>query len=90
MKKYKIIICIILPLLSVISCFKNTWSGFYYPNKNDLTVDEFVGDFSTLEDCRQAIHAIINSTNNQNADYECGLNCDRLKGKPYICEKTEK
>ena len=84
------ILFLMLACLMLASCFKDTWSGFYYPNKNDLTVDEFVGDYSTLDDCREAIVAIIGSKNNQNADYECGLNCDLSKGKPYICERTER
>lgn len=80
---------IILPLL-LTGCFEEKWSAFFYPNKDDLTTDEFLGNYSSLEDCRQAAVSHIRLTNNDNADYECGLNCDISQEKPYICEKTER
>lgn len=74
--------------LMTAGCFEEKWDGFYYPNKENLAVDQHIGTYSTLGDCREAARAIIQS--NLNADYECGLNCDTSKGKPYICEKTER
>lgn len=83
-----IIIFLALSCLFLGACKKESWLGFFYPNKNDLTIDREIGSFSSLEDCRRAARALIEV--NSNADYECGLNCDTAKGKPYICEKTER
>jgi hypothetical protein len=79
---------ILLSCLLLSGCFEEKWSGFYYPNKNNLLIDKDIGTYSTLEDCRQAASLLMKS--NPNADYECGLNCDTSKEKPYICEKTER
>lgn len=82
--------CIVTSCSALSSCFKDQWSGFFYPNENNLLIDENLGTFSSLEECRQAAEDKIDATENKNADYECGLNCDISKGKPYVCEKTER
>ena len=79
-----------LAALSILSsCFweDDTWSGWVYPNANNLMVDHFVGAYSTLESCRSAALSMIESNGWANADYECGLNC-RDKGYINVCEKT--
>ena len=86
-KKLPAAITIAFFCFTLTSCNNEKWTGFFYPDKNDLTVDEEFGEYSSLEACRQAANNKM--ANNDNADYECGLNCDKSKGKPYICEKTE-
>ncbi len=81
-------IAVILSCLILSGCFEEKWLGFYYPDKNNLLIDKEIGTYSTLEDCRQAARLLIQS--NPNGDYECALNCDTSKEKPYICEKTER
>jgi hypothetical protein len=75
---------------TLIGCSEERWSGFYYPDKNDLTTDQYLGTFATLQECRSAALSRMQETNNADADYECGLNCNLNSGKPYICERTEK
>jgi hypothetical protein len=72
------------------SCSRATWSGFFYPNKSDLSVDVTLGEFSSLEECRSAARAMMQLPGNENGDYECGLNCRSSAEKPRICEATEK
>jgi hypothetical protein len=69
-------------------CFQEEWSGFVYPNKNNLTNHRAIGNFSSLEQCRSASVSLIKNSKWRNADYECGLNCNR-SSLPMICEKTE-
>lgn len=89
--KPAVIICVAGFCLLLLSCTKgDTWSGFFYPDKNDLTVDQPLGNFSSLQECREAAILKMQSTQNDNADYECGLNCNLNGDKPYICEKTKK
>ena len=67
------------------------WLGFYYPDKNDLTVDQPLGEFATLETCRD-VAASRPGVSTGSADYECALNCNGRVGAdgPLICEKTER
>ena len=68
----------------------DTWTGHVYPNANDLLVDRFIGEYSSLEDCRRAATRTIADSGWENADYECGLNCtrDSSLGGLWICEDT--
>ena len=68
----------------VAGCWGDEWTGFAYPNKNDLTNHIEVGTFPSLQECRAtALAAIIPTL----GDYECGLNCGD-GAFPRICEKT--
>jgi hypothetical protein len=79
----------LIAICCLYGCKKETWSGFYYPDKSDLTIDESLGVFPTLDQCREAALSRIEATQNNNATYECGLNCNKSRGKPYFCDKTE-
>ena len=70
----------------------DVWSGYVYPDASDLMVDRFAGEFSTLEDCRQAALGMIESNGWYNADYECGLNCEPFSpgSDLYVCEETSR
>lgn len=81
---------LLIAVLLLSSCGKQEWSGFVYPNKNNLAEDKNIGLFSSLEECRDNALEHISKNNYSNADYECGLNCDFSESKPYICEKTER
>jgi hypothetical protein len=79
-----------LVLLLCAGC-SDSWEGFVYPNKNDLTQHHNLGHFSSLQACRAAardrlaaFHAL------ERGDYECGHYCDdgsRLRGIK-ICQET--
>ncbi|WP_261873178.1 hypothetical protein [Vibrio rarus] len=67
------------------------WMGFVYPDKANLWNDRDVGTLSTLEECREkSLDALRMIGATHSGSYECGLNCDTSKGKPYICEKTKR
>jgi hypothetical protein len=68
------------------------WTGFVYPDSPDLSKAEFVGNFESLEACRDAAKSYIQMLPNANrsADYECGLNCRPFSQDLNICDKTSK
>lgn len=81
---------IILSVTILSACTDDQWFGFVYPNKDNLSNDTSIGVFSSLEKCRKAALNTIQSNKYVNGDYECGLDCDLSKGKPYICKNTSR
>jgi hypothetical protein len=70
-----------------------SWSGFLYPNKDDLTRHLETGPFKTLADCRSAAIISLSTTTTPPGDYECGLNCRTDAGlgpSIKVCEVTER
>lgn len=69
----------------------DSWEGFVYPNRSDLTRHRSVGKFDSLEACRAAARALLANLNAlERGDYECGKNCDdgsRLGGVK-VCKET--
>ncbi len=87
-KTFLLTICIIL--LSGCS-LSNEWTGFYYQDKNDIgnsTKQKIQSGFKSKEDCRNWI--IQTAGNNDNFDYECGLNCKLNNYNTYTCKETIK
>jgi hypothetical protein len=72
------------------------WEGFVYPNKNALTTHLYIGNYTSLEDCRRSAQWNLAAMGKSSlGDYECGLNCEPIKGaidlnKIRVCGKTEK
>lgn len=68
-KKLKGIHILLLIATIAIVCFvyqknnKESWSGYIYPDKNNLNVYREIGSFSSLEECRQSARSIL-------ADYD--------------------
>lgn len=84
-----LIILVFIILFSVSR--KDKYTGFYYPDKDNLFSDiQSDTNFSSLEECRAWVNDQIFQYNkdNKNYDYECGKNCKLDSGKPYICEET--
>lgn len=73
-------------VLALSGCWGDEWTGFAYPNKNDLSKHIEVGTFSSLEQCRDAASAAIDPAR---GDYECGLDC-KPGTLPRVCEKTSR
>jgi hypothetical protein len=68
----------------------DTWKGFYYPNKEDLTADIQSPIFDTLDQCREWVNTQVYKHNpNGGYDYECGKNC-RFKSEygVEVCKET--
>ena len=67
------------------------WTGFIYPDKNNLYTDITLGHFDSLEQCRASALKVIQLAEwETESDYECGLNCEVMGSKPYICADTAK
>lgn len=86
MKKF----LVVLMLIFLCGCsLKDSWTAFYYPNLDNLSVYEMSPDLDSLEECRDWIDDI--ASYNINYDYECGKNCKYKKDYGmYVCEVTEK
>ncbi len=68
----------------------NKWSGFFYPDRGDLSHwVQSPGTFKSLDECRNWARnkgAELNIDRTE-YDYECGLNCKPEDGL-NVCEKT--
>ena len=78
--------------LSLTTCSEDTWEGFFYPDRNNLSRYVDLGEFSSLEACRFAIneHAQIKRISEDKFDYECGKNCKPMDGGLKICSETKR
>ena len=86
----KKILTILFLSLFLNSCGQNeVWTGYVYPDINNLANYKYVGSFDSLEACRSQCRYAIDVNNFQNADYECGLNCKNKDGM-NVCEKTSR
>lgn len=80
-------------VLLLASCGDEQWSGFIYPNKYNFTERRAVGPFNSFEECQAAAKAEISKLETpDNAEYECGLNCEDIYGGngPQVCKETRK
>lgn len=65
--------------------------AFYYPDKNDLTVDERRLDVGTVRDCRVWVNAAALNNGDrymERGDYECGVGCRSEYGDMFVCRLT--
>jgi hypothetical protein len=73
--------------LSLVGCGER-WEGFVYPDKNNLANHLSIGEYSSLENCRDAARSALKDISSiTSGDYECGLNCSDGASQK-ICEKT--
>lgn len=91
MKNFISILVLIIFIGLISSVFKkDTWSGYFYPDRSNLSDWIESGfTFDSLDSCRvwaknKGIDLRIEPTS---YDYECGLNCEYKDGF-NICEKT--
>jgi len=87
----KIIIPFLLVLLGAGCLFKENWTGFYYPDADNIGDESswvIQLGFETLDECRDWVDVV--SYGNKNFDYECGSGCryDKTYGM-NICKTTE-
>jgi hypothetical protein len=85
----KIILLVVFANLLSGCSLTQEWTGFYYPDKNDIgntSKWKIQSGFKTVKNCRGWIAQTAGS--NPTFDYECGLNCKENKYGVYICEKT--
>jgi hypothetical protein len=72
-------------------CQEDKWLGFYYPDKTTSRSTNYLGEFASLEECRDVATATPGFSAGK-TDYECTLNCNARVSDtgPLICEKTER
>ena len=77
-------------IATLVGCGRDTWEGFVYPNKDDLSKHRSLGTFSALEECRTAALSYLKGLGAlERGDYECGKNCKTTPsiGDGKICEE---
>jgi hypothetical protein len=81
-----------LAMLNLTGCDNrpDQWDAFIYPNRHDLTTNETIRGFKTLELCQKAaIDRLSVISDPSGGDYECGYKCEAhgsLGGN--VCEET--
>jgi len=84
-KKIGVLILVILVIVSL-KKYTDSWTGIIYPDKSDLSNFKNIGEFKTLEECRnESIHFLRGISAQYSGDFECGLNCNGS-----TCEETSR
>jgi hypothetical protein len=68
------------------------WTGWAYPDRNDLTKSESLSGFKSFEECQEATIAKLRSFPDPDAgDYECGYMCRwDASMQTNVCNETRK
>jgi len=68
----------------------DSWQGWVYLDKTDLTRSISLGEFSTVDECRESARDMLSARNAlYSGDYECGLNCKYDSSMDInVCEDT--
>jgi hypothetical protein len=84
-KKIWAAIFVVLAIFGLKKCTDH-WTGIVYPDKSTLSNFKNIGEFNSLEQCKnEAINVLRRISSQSSGDFECGLNC-----KGSICEKTSR
>lgn len=69
---------------------RNRWKGWVYPDRNNLAIFDQLGEFESLEACRQSALNHPRYYGNK-SDYECGSGCE-AKGSfgLSVCNETSR
>jgi hypothetical protein len=80
----------ILYLAIILTGCSDRWQGVVYLNKQNLTNHRIIGEFSSLEECRDAsLNYLRGIKSLDTGDYECRENCKYNSDlDEYICDKT--
>lgn len=68
------------------------WTGWAYPDRNDLSKSESLSGFKTFEECQEATIAKLRTYHDPGAgDYECGYMCRYDSHlQTNVCRETRK
>ena len=81
------LLCFSVAALS--ACSPDEWEGFIYPNSENLSINQNIGIYESLESCRVAsIDRLAQLGASNRGTYECGLNCRPTGYQISICEET--
>jgi hypothetical protein len=80
----------LLYLSIILTGCSDRWQSKVYLNKQNLTNYRIIGEFSSLEECRDAsLNYLRGIKALDRGDYECGRNCNYDSDlDEYICGKT--
>jgi len=89
-KKYAHIVLIFFYSSVIFTGCLDRWQGTVYPNKQSLTNYRNIGEFASLEECRNACLNYLEDINAlEIGDYECGKNCKYNSDLDvYVCKET--
>lgn len=83
--KIWLVAIVILTIFLVKKC-NDKWTGIIYFDKSNLTNYKKIGEFKSLEECRnEAVYLLRSNSTINSGDFECGLNCTGLN-----CEATSR
>ena len=90
MKKPIHIVPMLLYLSIILTGCSDRWQSKVYLNKQNLTNHRIIGEFSSLEECRDAsLNYLRGIKALDTGDYECGKNCKYNSDlDEYNCGKT--
>ena len=84
-KKLVLAILLIAGIFILNKC-TDRWTGIVYPDRSNLSIFKNIGEFNSLELCRnEAVSVLRKNSGQYSGDFECGLNC-----KGIVCEETSK
>lgn len=71
-------------------CFKEEWTGYVYPDRENLARSQTIGTFGSLEECGDMARAELARLGaTSRGDYECGLNCEYQTAYGMsVCKET--
>ena len=90
MEKPTYIVPMLLYLSIILTGCTDRWQSKVYLNKQNLTNYRIIGEFSSLEECRDAsLNYLRGIKALDTGDYECGKNCSyNSELDEYNCGKT--
>lgn len=80
----------VIAFLMLVGCGRSAdWTGFVYPEANDLGVSVEIGRFETFEQCRTAANQTLATFGSQDiGTFECGRNCRPSETGLQVCAET--
>ena len=90
MKKSIPVVPMLLYLSIILTGCSDRWQGIVYVNKQNLTNYRNIGEFCSIEECRDAsLNYLKGIKALDTGAYECKKNCKyNSELDEYICEKT--
>lgn len=80
----------VIAALALAGCGRSAdWTGFVYPDANDLTVSVQIGRFETFEQCRTSAFQTLDTFGRSDVgSFECGLRCKPSETGLQVCAET--
>jgi hypothetical protein len=80
------LLAVLISTIFLVKKCTERWTGIVYFDKSNLSNFKNIGEFKSLEECRnEAIYLLRSNSSQSSGDFECGLNCNGL-----TCEETSR